>query len=440
MSQQYQDLPLTNFPDNIDTFTTWLNIVAADGPLIQQYQAAIEAGNQTLANQVLAKIPQGTQKIITATDLNTLTQAMLALERFYSTNIQQYIENKQEDWITVIQKFSYKGVWASGTSYVENNFIQYANNGLNLLYIATSDPPVGTLPTNQNYWRLLTVQGQQGASGEGLSYRQEWINSESYGINDAVTYDGILWAAIQPSQNQQPMLNSNYWQYVINFTTTVYPIQPTPPTNQNVGSLWFNTQNNPTKYYYLATLTSPATSSDIALGQQAYDEGGNLIVGTGAIIPIGGIIIWSGSASDIPSQWALCNGQNGTPDLTDKFVIGAGNSYNVNSNGGSDSINIGINNLPSHTHSLSNVSLSDAGSHRHSLAYGSQSDRGGSDGSTITYVDGNGFGSYGGYSASTGSNGSHTHTIEGSLSNTGGGEPCNYLPPYYALCYIMRIS
>ena len=73
MSATYTDLTLTNFPDSLDTFLTYLNIVASDGPLIQQYIDALEAGNQTQANQILAQIPSASQKIIKATDLNKLT-------------------------------------------------------------------------------------------------------------------------------------------------------------------------------------------------------------------------------------------------------------------------------------------------------------------------------------------------------------------------------
>ena len=135
MSATYPDLS-SNFPESIDVFPTWLNIVASDGPLIAQYQAAMEAGNQTQANQILAQIPQGTQKIITATSLNDLTAAMLAVERFYKDNIADYIETQQQSWLTVINRFSYQGVWQSGTSYVVNNLVSYTVSGLNFVYIA----------------------------------------------------------------------------------------------------------------------------------------------------------------------------------------------------------------------------------------------------------------------------------------------------------------
>ena len=279
MSATYPDLS-SNFPESIDIFPTWFNIVASDGPLIAQYQQAMEAGNTTLANQILTQIPQGTQKIITATDLNTLSQAMLAVERFYLTDIEPYVQNLQQNWLSVINQFTYKGVWQSGTSYVTNNLVSYTVSGLNFVYIALSGVPVGTAPTNQTYWRLLTIQGQTGTSGTGLSYRQEWNNSTSYSTNDAVTHSGALWLALQPSQNRIPSTNPSYWKMIMSLETTSYPIQDTEPADLQIDGLWFNTSNNPTNYVYLAPLTNPATSANISAGFQAYDQFGNLLVGT----------------------------------------------------------------------------------------------------------------------------------------------------------------
>ena len=54
-------------------------------------------------------------------------------------------------------------------------------------------------------------------------------------------------------------------------------------------------------------------------------------------VPSGGIIMWSGSIGAIPTGYYLCNGQNGTPDLRDRFVVGSGNSYAVGNTGGFDS-------------------------------------------------------------------------------------------------------
>ena len=66
MSTLYEDLSLTAFPGDLDSFTTFLNITSSDGPLIYQYQQALQQGNTTQANQILAQIPSASQKIIKA--------------------------------------------------------------------------------------------------------------------------------------------------------------------------------------------------------------------------------------------------------------------------------------------------------------------------------------------------------------------------------------
>lgn len=316
----YNDLPLTNFPSSVDQFMTFLNVVASDGSLIEQYLEAMNAGNQTQANQILAQIPQASQKLITATDLNTLSQAMLAVERFYLTDIEPYMNELQQSWTQTIKQFSYQGVWSSGTSYVVNNLVSYTVSGINLVYIATSNPPVGTVPTNSNYWRLLTIQGQQGTSGQGVSYRQEWTNSATYSVNDCVTYNAALWMAIASSQNQEPTNNSQYWQLIMNLEVTTYPIQDTEPTNLQVNGLWFNTQENPTPYYYLEPLTNPITEEMVPVGYQAYTTNGVVLDGTGPL-PISS----GGTGSTTPQAALSALGAGVRPNLLDNaYFVGGG--------------------------------------------------------------------------------------------------------------------
>ena len=222
-----------------------MNITATDGALIAQYQSYMEQGNTVQANEILAQIPQGTQKIIRATDVNKWTQAILALERFYISDIEPYIQQQQEDWQAIVDQFSYQGEWASSITYVKNNFVSYTSGGVTMLYIATGNPPTGTAPTNTTYWRPLTIRGQQGQSGTGLAYRESWDAGTQYNANDAVTYEGALWMALQANQNVEPGSNASYWQKIINLDATTYPIQDTEPPNISVGGLWFNTSDIP---------------------------------------------------------------------------------------------------------------------------------------------------------------------------------------------------
>lgn len=282
MSVTYPDLNNTVFPDGgIDTFLTYLNITASDGRLVQQYMDAMNQGNQALAEQILAQIPAANQKIIKATDLNKMTQAIQAVERFYKTDIEPFVENKQQEWLSVINRFNYVGKWLSGTSYQKNNMVTHVVNNVELLFLAIADTiPVGTLPINTTYWRVLTIQGQQGTSGRGLSYRQSWKQNETYTSEDAVTHAGIIWMALKTVTAIEPGTDPSAWKMIVRLETTTYPIQDEQPANQTEGDLWFNTQTSPTKYYKLEPLANPATAAQIALGYEAYDAQGNKIVGT----------------------------------------------------------------------------------------------------------------------------------------------------------------
>ena len=117
--------------------------------------------------------------------------------------------------------------------------------------------------------------------------------------------------------------------------------------------------------------------------------------------PTGGIIMWSGSIATIPSGWALCDGQNSTPDLRDRFVVGAGTLYSVGSTGGSaDAV------VVEHSHTT-NI-----------------------DGGHV--IPGNG-----GSSFPYGGAGTYSSTVF-SMDDEGVSGTNANLPPYYALCFIMK--
>ena len=173
-----------------------------------------------------------------------------------------------------------------------------------------------------------------------------------------------------------------------------------------------------------------------------------------AAMPGGVIVQWSGTVDTIPAGWALCDGANGTPNLTDKFVIGAGSSYNVGAQGGSASST--TNSAGSHSHtgsvtiSIGSTTLSEnqMPSHEHmdgyrsypydSPAWGTGSNNGNFRAATSSSdMGGNP------WSSTTGGGGSHTHSGSGSFDSMDSAGSHSHsvstLPPYYALAFIMKL-
>ena len=78
-------------------------------------------------------------------------------------------------------------------------------------------------------------------------------------------------------------------------------------------------------------------------------------VSSGSSVPAGSIIPWYGNLANIPDGFALCDGKNGTPDLRDRFLVGAGNTYKLGDIGGENRHALTIDELPAHNHDAQNA-------------------------------------------------------------------------------------
>lgn len=139
----------------------------------------------------------------------------------------------------------------------------------------------------------------------------------------------------------------------------------------------------------------------------------------GTTIPAGMISLWYGAIGSVPAGWYLCDGSNGTPDLRDRFVVGAGSTYSVSQTGGStDAI------VVSHTHTATSA-VTDPG-HNHTVSGtvstgGNISSGGGTNGGLVTTS-----------TATTGV------TVATTVNSAGTSGTNANLPPYYALAYVMK--
>jgi len=147
---------------------------------------------------------------------------------------------------------------------------------------------------------------------------------------------------------------------------------------------------------------------------------GNLVATTftgNGTIPIGGIIMWSGTTSDIPAGWTLCNGvaNNGQtpPDLRDRFIVGAGSSsYSPKATGGATTHTLAATNLPTFTIPYKDIFYSESGG-------------------TVTVTSSKGSGDS--------DNDNKGWEIDRTATYTGTATAIDHRPQYMALCYIMRV-
>jgi len=146
------------------------------------------------------------------------------------------------------------------------------------------------------------------------------------------------------------------------------------------------------------------TNAQLELEKATHEEVAAL---QNLIMPSGAIIMWKGSIQTIPDGWALCDGENGTPNLLNKFIVAAGQQYSVDQTGGLESVTLGISQIPSHRHKISKVSRDD----------------GSTDGGDIMRQGDDLIGT----------------TYDSFTDYQGGGQAHENRPPYYALAYIMKL-
>ena len=225
---------------------------------------------------------------------------------------------------------------------------------------------------------------------------------------------------------------------------SVYPAAETNRVNRTGDSM-------------TGTLSLPAGTSVSASQAMRNDEiTAHVSTAVATRIPTGSIILWYGSVGSIPAGWLLCDGTNGTPDLRGRFIIGAGGDYAVSATGGSfdattsvggDHAHGGITGqasltaaqIPSHTHA---VDLYDPG-HTHAITplptvYSVGSNQVGSSGVLLSPTTMVAAPASAGITVSigaTGGSGGHDHVITSAGSHSHG---VSVIPPYYALCYIMK--
>ena len=235
------------------------------------------------------------------------------------------------------------------------------------------------------------------------------------------------------------------------------------------------------------SLTGTPTAPTATYGTNTTQVATTAFVAAGlaGLVPSGIITLWSGSIASVPTGWVFCNGANSTPDLRDRFVVGAGTTYAVGATGGANTVTLDATMIPSHTHTVTTTgTTAAAGDHTHTFS-GTSSGQSVSHTHTATVTDPghthttggnntsgatagnwlsslNSLGSNSVSTAVTGisvSNGNasadHTHTYSGTTSAvsvththtltlastaaaTGGGLAHENRPPYYALAFIMK--
>lgn len=270
MSTFYPDLTLTQFPDRIDG--RYLMIDPSTPEHIQwiaEYNACIDAGDMDGAIAVLEAHEDLRKMFFNAAKWNRHDDMIIALEKFFYQDVEEYL----------MDIVAWRGEWSPTTPYTKYDVVYYMHDEAYETYMGiVRDIPTGTLPTDTDYFVPITLRGQKGESGIGLTWRGAWKPQIQYYTDDCAVYDGKIYAAKQDSMGDRPDISPSSWESALWFNadslTGIVKVENGGTGNDRLarGYVFEGNGQAPMIAHKIATSTPTAQSTDLLTSGIAYDK------------------------------------------------------------------------------------------------------------------------------------------------------------------------
>lgn len=246
----------SNFPNDVDSFITHRNILASDVPDVNRFhELSLKTVRSIAEDDELNTLTNRLRdKIITPSDFNKLQESVAATQMFLKSNIEGYISERHVEFQAELDKFRFVDEYNPTTQYRKKNLITYQGES----YIARKDT-IGNAPdplANTVYWAKVAVRGvkgEKGASGTGLRFIGEYSSTTQYFKDDAVQFEGQVFACLQTVVDipPDPARATSYWSLAVGRGKSTGTVQLTNTvivsdtrTNVPIGIPEFNSNNN----------------------------------------------------------------------------------------------------------------------------------------------------------------------------------------------------
>lgn len=247
--------------------------------LFLDYYYAMQSNNISNANNILVRNPSLSNQLINSQNVNLLLKGINERELEPKENIDEHLAELLIQFQNMVNNIKIMGQFSENLQYYPNNFVYYQGKS----YYVYSQPPIGTLPTNPQYWIEYDIKGLKGYGGINLNLRYNWDNTVDYKIGDVVVYKNRLWYALADNTDFTPNLNHYPWVIIsMPQMPNRTPIQKaTPQSGYSVGDFWFQIIQGDdimtSKWSIRQSETTPRFSSGVfSINNNIYIVGGIL--------------------------------------------------------------------------------------------------------------------------------------------------------------------
>lgn len=209
----------SNFPNSVDrNFTELFDLPF--NKINEAHRLTELKGKSVLTNDEQNEVINLTNSLkeymITPETFNYFQDALVAIQEFFYSNVQGFIEGKQVIWDSYIKSFKFVGKWQTAKKYGFQNMV---TNDKGDLFICLKEHTASTSITTANttYWQQASAKGDKGDTGLSAIYRGEWKNTTAYVVGDVVrfgrtsTTDGVDYICINLNTGKSPATEPTFW-------------------------------------------------------------------------------------------------------------------------------------------------------------------------------------------------------------------------------------
>lgn len=215
----------------------WQDLALKNESLRQQFMQYFREGYYSQALALITDNADIDSETVRPEVFNMINTSLTYLQNLYYNSVEVVLSEDEQQFQLMINNFINKKEFSATATYVPYNFVVYNQE----IYMCLKATTAGILPTNTDYWLLIGLKGEIGATAIDTTLKYKWDYKITYSVKDVVTYDNILYVAKTRNNNSQPDTNPEDWEIFMKIPRAkiiVSAIEPNPDALVVGGQWW----------------------------------------------------------------------------------------------------------------------------------------------------------------------------------------------------------
>lgn len=248
---------LSDFSGTSFDIIKWQDLALKNESLRQQFMQYFREGYYSQALALITDNADIDSETVRPEVFNMINTSLTYLQNLYYNSVEVVLSEDEQQFQLMINNFINKKEFSATATYVPYNFVVYNQE----IYMCLKATTAGILPTNTDYWLLIGLKGEIGATAIDTTLKYKWDYKITYSVKDVVTYDNILYVAKTRNNNSQPDINPEDWEIFMKIPRAKIIVSPTEPLPGalDVGGEWWKID---TIYNTVESNTSSVTADD----------------------------------------------------------------------------------------------------------------------------------------------------------------------------------